>query len=108
MKSEVPDANTATGRDHPDGRRPGRRCTNEQEFRVDPAATSVVVQVGRAGHRSPGTIMKLPFLALRAASHWIQRTPAVPRVALQFDAKALTVTGKASRPEMPPRSNARC
>ncbi len=66
-----------------------------QEFRVDPASTSVVIQVGRAG-----------LLAFAGHNHEVA-APAVDghislnsadlsrsRVALQFDAKALKVTGR--------------
>lgn len=66
-----------------------------QEFRVDPAATSVVVQVGRAG-----------LFAFAGHDHEVA-APAVDgrislnstdlgrsRVALQFDAQALKVTGR--------------
>ena len=66
-----------------------------QEFRVDPAATSVVVQVGRAGlFKFAGHDHEVAVPGVEGRISLDSTDPSRSRVALQFDAKALKVTGK--------------
>ena len=66
-----------------------------QEFRVDPAATSVVVQVGRAGlFKFAGHDHEVAAPGVAGRISLDSTDPSRSRVALQFDAKALKVTGK--------------
>ena len=66
-----------------------------QEFRVDPAATSVVVQVGRAGlFKFAGHDHEVAVPGVGGRISVDSTDPSRSRVALQFDAKALKVTGK--------------
>ena len=66
-----------------------------QEFRVDPAATSVVVHVGRAGlFRFAGHDHEVAAPGVEGRITLDPTDPSRSRVAVQFDAKALKVTGK--------------
>ncbi|MGH9240170.1 MAG: YceI family protein [Vicinamibacterales bacterium] len=66
-----------------------------QEFRIDPAATSVVVHVGRAGlFKFAGHDHEVAVPGVAGRISLDSTDPSRSRVALQFDAKALKVTGK--------------
>jgi polyisoprenoid-binding protein YceI len=66
-----------------------------QEFRIDPAATSVVVHVGRAGlFRFAGHDHEVAAPAVEGRISLDSSDPSRSRVAVQFDAKALKVTGR--------------
>ena len=66
-----------------------------QEFRVDPASTSIIVQVGRAGlfaFAGHNHEVAVPVVEGRISLN--SADPSRSRVALQFDAKALKVAGR--------------
>lgn len=66
-----------------------------QEFRVDPASTSIIVQVGRAGlFAFAGHNHEAAVPAVEGRISLNSTDPSRSRVALQFDAKALKVTGR--------------
>ena len=66
-----------------------------QEFRVDPAATNVVVQVGRAGlFRFAGHDHEVAVPAVAGRISLDAKDAGRSHVAVQFDAKALKVTGR--------------
>ena len=66
-----------------------------QEFRIDPAATSVVVQVGRAGlFKFAGHDHEVAAPGVEGRISLDSSDPSRSRVAVQFNAKALTVTGR--------------
>ena len=72
----------------------GAAQTN-QEFRVDPAATSVIVHVGRAGLlKFAGHDHEVAAPGVEGRVSLDSSDPSRSRVAVQFDAKALKVTGK--------------
>jgi polyisoprenoid-binding protein YceI len=66
-----------------------------QEFRIDAAATNVVVHVGRAGlFRFAGHDHEIAAPAVDGRITLDSNDPGRSRVAVQFDAKALKVTGR--------------
>lgn len=66
-----------------------------QELRIDPAATSVVVHVGRAGlFRFAGHDHEVAAPGVEGRISLDSSDPSRSRVAVQFDAKALKVTGR--------------
>src|SRR5688572_16873096 len=66
-----------------------------QEFRVDPAATNVVVQVGRAGlFKFAGHDHEVAVPGVAGRISLDAKDPGRSRVAVQFDAKALKLTGR--------------
>lgn len=66
-----------------------------QEYRVDPAATSVVVHVGRAGlFKFAGHDHEVAVPGVEGRISLDANDPSRSRVAVQFDAKALKVTGR--------------
>jgi polyisoprenoid-binding protein YceI len=72
-----------------------RAVQTNQEFRVDPAATSVVVHVGRAGlFRFAGHDHEVAVPGVEGRITLDSSDPGRSRVSVQFDAKALKVTGR--------------
>src|SRR5687767_4346970 len=66
-----------------------------QELRIDPAATSVIVHVGRAGlFRFAGHDHEVAAPGVEGRISLDSSDPSRSRVAVQFDAKALKVTGR--------------
>ena len=66
-----------------------------QDFRVDPAATTVVAHVGRAGlFRFAGHDHEVAVPGVEGRITLDSTDPSRSRVAVQFDAKALKVTGR--------------
>ena len=73
----------------------GGAVQTNQEFRIDPAATSVVVHVGRAGlFKFAGHDHEVAAPGVEGRISLDSSDPSRSRVMVRFDAKALKVTGR--------------